>query len=181
MPRLPEGPELTALDDGFREEPDAVYDRLRSLAPLHQDPAYARRFLTRHADVRHVLRDKAFGVDARQSLPGSYMRRVAATGVQEAQGDAAYEPPLVLLDDPAHRSLHMFNHIEYDSNSLAEEYFRDVDAGKPIAMPSNYFPDNDPARQPMNHWRSHAHLLFGNWINQLYQTAPFDVNRIGRG
>lgn len=121
MPRLPEGPELTALDDGFREEPDAVYDRLRSLAPLHQDPAYARRFLTRHADVRHVLRDKAFGVDARKSLPGSYMRRVAATGVQEAQGDAAYEPPLVLLDDPAHRRIRQLVSKAFTPKAIAAQ------------------------------------------------------------
>jgi homoserine O-succinyltransferase/O-acetyltransferase len=89
------------------------------------------------------------------------------------------EAGLCLLDDPAHRSLHMFNHIEYDSHSLAEEYFRDRDAGKPIAMPANYFPKDDPTREPENRWRSHAHLLFGNWINQVYQTAPFDVAAIG--
>jgi len=91
------------------------------------------------------------------------------------------EAGLCLLDDPAHRSLHMFNHIEYDSSSLSEEYFRDVAAGKPIATPRNYFPDDDPGCQPENRWRSHAHLLFGNWINQLYQTTPFDVSRIGSG
>lgn len=90
------------------------------------------------------------------------------------------EAGLCLLDDPAHRSLHMFNHVEYDSSSLAEEYSRDLAAGKAIAMPENYFPDDDPARQPENRWRSHAHLLFGNWINELYQTTPFDLAEIGR-
>ncbi len=90
------------------------------------------------------------------------------------------EAGLCLLDDPAHHSLHMFNHIEYDSTSLSDEYFRDLAAGKPIDPPRNYFPDDDPSRQPENRWRSHAHLLFGNWINQLYQTTPFEVSRIGR-
>jgi homoserine O-succinyltransferase len=90
------------------------------------------------------------------------------------------EAGLCLLDDPAHRSLHMFNHIEYDSGSLSDEYFRDVAADKPIAPPRNYFPKDDPKRQPENRWRSHAHLLFGNWINQLYQTAPFDASGIGK-
>lgn len=89
------------------------------------------------------------------------------------------EAGLCLLDDPAHHSLHMFNHIEYDSNSLSDEYFRDVSANKPISIPRNYFPNNDPKRQPENRWRSHAHLLFGNWINQIYQTAPFDLDKIG--
>ena len=89
------------------------------------------------------------------------------------------ETGLCLLHDPAHRALHMFNHIEYDSSSLADEYFRDVAAGKSMALPSHYFPKNDPSRQPENRWRSHAHLLFGNWINELYQTTPFDVEKIG--
>ena len=90
------------------------------------------------------------------------------------------EAGLCLLDDPAHHSLHMFNHVEYDSNSLAEEFFRDRDSGKPIAIPRNYFPDDNPDRTPENRWRSHAHLLFGNWVNHLYQTTPFDRMKIGR-
>jgi homoserine O-succinyltransferase len=89
------------------------------------------------------------------------------------------EAGLCLLDDPVHRSLHMFNHIEYDSLSLGDEYFRDREANVPISIPTNYFPDDDWRRQPLNRWRSHAHLLFGNWINQVYQTTPFDVREIG--
>ena len=47
-------------------------------------------------------------------------------------------------------------------------------------MPGNYYPDDDPTRPPQNRWRSHAHLLYGNWINQIYQTTPFDMHAIGR-
>jgi homoserine O-succinyltransferase len=43
----------------------------------------------------------------------------------------------------------------------------------------NYYPDDDPQKPPLNKWRSHAHLLYGNWINQIYQTTPFDIKRIG--
>ena len=64
--------------------------------------------------------------------------------------------------------------------TLAEEYWRDTDAGKPIDLPKNYFPGGDPHAPPENRWRSHAHLLFGNWINEVYQTTPFDLNDIGR-
>ncbi|PIP95684.1 MAG: hypothetical protein COW75_12160 [Rhodobacterales bacterium CG18_big_fil_WC_8_21_14_2_50_71_9] len=78
-----------------------------------------------------------------------------------------------LVEDAAHRALYMFNHIEYDTSSLAEEYQRDVAMGAPIALPAHYFPGDDPTRAPENRWRSHAHLLFGNWINELYQTTPF--------
>jgi homoserine O-succinyltransferase len=90
------------------------------------------------------------------------------------------EAGLCLLDDPGRRSLHMFNHVEYDTFSLAEEYARDLAAQKPISIPHHYFPDDDPSRTPRNRWRSHAHLLFGNWINQLYQTTPYDLAEIGR-
>jgi homoserine O-succinyltransferase len=85
-----------------------------------------------------------------------------------------------LLQDAGRRSLYIFNHVEYDSFSLKEEYERDAGQGLPIAVPHNYFPGDDPARPPLNRWRSHAHLLFGNWINQTYQTTPYVLDQIGR-
>ena len=85
-----------------------------------------------------------------------------------------------LIEDPDHRALLMFNHIEYDTTSLKEEYDRDVAKGQAINVPKNYYPANDPSRPPENRWRSHAHLLFGNWINQIYQTTPYLLDDIGR-
>ena len=84
-----------------------------------------------------------------------------------------------LVEDARHRALYIFNHFEYDSGTLKEEYDRDVAAGKPINVPVNYYPDDDPSRPPTNRWRSHAHLLYGNWINEIYQTTPFDLGQIG--
>ncbi len=84
-----------------------------------------------------------------------------------------------LVADPEHRALYIFNHLEYDSGTLKEEYDRDVSEGGPIDVPSNYYPNDDPTRKPENRWRSHGHLLYGNWLNQIYQTAPFDMNDIG--
>ncbi len=92
---------------------------------------------------------------------------------------AADETGPCLIEDEAHRALYMFNHIEYDTTSLKEEYDRDVSRGEPIAVPANYYPHDDPALPPENRWRSHAHLLFGNWINEIYQTTPYDLDRIG--
>ena len=86
-----------------------------------------------------------------------------------------------LVDDPAHRTLYMFNHLEYDSDTLKEEYDRDVASGAAIEVPVNYYPGDDPSRPPENRWRSHGHLLYGNWINQIYQTTPFDPAKIGHG
>lgn len=100
-----EGVALTARDDRFREDPHATYDALRARAPRHRDEVYGRLLLTRWADVRHVLRHRDYSVDARRAEPGSYVRRIAGTGVAEGKGDAAYTPPLVLLDDPDHRRI----------------------------------------------------------------------------
>lgn len=90
------------------------------------------------------------------------------------------EAGLSLLHNPSCRSLHMFNHVEYDTMSLANEYLRDLANVSNTALPRNYFPNDDPERQPENRWRSHAHLLFGNWINEIYQTTLFDGRKIGK-
>ncbi|MEZ5560589.1 MAG: cytochrome P450 [Pseudomonadales bacterium] len=102
---LPRGVRLTPHDDTFRDDPHAAYDRLRAEAPCMQDPDYGRLMLTRYADVRRALRHKSFSVDARLTRDDSYARRIAGTGVSEGRGDSAYTPPLVLLDDPAHRRI----------------------------------------------------------------------------
>ncbi|MEM9851373.1 MAG: homoserine O-succinyltransferase, partial [Pseudomonadota bacterium] len=86
-----------------------------------------------------------------------------------------------LVEDPVHRAIYVFNHFEYDRGTLKEEYDRDVAAGKPINVPANYYPADDPAQPPMDRWRSHGHLLYGNWINEIYQTTPFDMDLIGGG
>ncbi len=84
-----------------------------------------------------------------------------------------------LIHEKAGNRLYIFNHIEYDSFSLGEEYSRDIANGAPIEIPHNYFPADDPKMPPQNRWRSHAHLLFGNWINKVYQNAPFNIEDIG--
>lgn len=148
---------------------------------------------------KHALPAKAFGVYRHRnlaptspylrgfsddfSIPVSRWTEVRRADIPATSGMKVLmesdEAGLCLLEDPAHRSLHMFNHIEYDSSSLSDEYFRDLAANRPIATPHNYFPNNDPAHPPENRWRSHAHLLIGNWINQLYQTTPFESVKIG--
>ena len=82
---------------------------------------------------------------------------------------------LGLVADDANRRFYMFNHLEYDSNTLREEYDRDVKAGQTIVLPQNYFPNDDPSQTPYNKWRSHAHMMYGNWVNWMYQTTPFDL------
>lgn len=74
---------------------------------------------------------------------------------------------------------HIFvtGHSEYDACSLKWEYDRDVSKGLSIEIPKNYYPNNDPSRQPYNTWRAHANLLFSNWLNYyVYQETPFELN-----
>lgn len=115
---LPVGTALTARDDRFRDDPHPVYDRLRELAPHHVDPDYGCILLTRHDDVRAALRHKDFSVDARHSREDAYLRRVAGTGVVERAGDTAYEPPLVLLDDPDHRRIRQLISKAFNPTSI---------------------------------------------------------------
>ncbi|MEM7439317.1 MAG: homoserine O-succinyltransferase [Pseudomonadota bacterium] len=84
-----------------------------------------------------------------------------------------------LVRDAAHRSIYVFNHFEYDRGTLKEEYDRDVANNTPINVPINYYPDDDPSQPPEDRWRSHGHLLYGNWINEIYQSTPFDLAAIG--
>jgi homoserine O-succinyltransferase len=153
-----------------------------------------------HGMPKYELPKKMFGVFRHQNLaptspylrgfsdnfviPVSRWTEVRADDIPPDSGlqvlMTSEESGLALMDDPKRRMLHMFNHIEYDEHSLGEEYFRDLKAGTPIEVPHGYFPDDDPERPPENRWRSHAHLLFGNWINQLYQTTPFNIEDIGR-
>ena len=70
-------------------------------------------------------------------------------------------------------------HSEYDPDTLQKEYLRDKDAGLPVHVPENYFPNDDDTRQPVVSWRSHANLIYQNWLNYcVYQTTPFDLNAI---
>jgi homoserine O-succinyltransferase len=101
-----------------------------------------------------------------------------AAGLKVLLGSEEVGPCLV--EDTGHRALYIFNHFEYDSGTLKEEYDRDVANGTPINVPQNYYPDDDPTQVPLNRWRSHGHLLYGNWVSEMYLTTPFDMSLIGQ-
>jgi homoserine O-succinyltransferase/O-acetyltransferase len=152
-----------------------------------------------HGMPKYVLNEKAFGVFKHHSvdagspylqgfsddipIPVSRWTEMRSADIPPDSGVSvlieSLETGLCLLDDPKHHSLHIFNHIEYDSYTLADEYFRDRATGRDISLPRHYFPDDCEHLAPRNQWRSHAHLLFGNWINRIYQTTPAEVRRIG--
>lgn len=77
------------------------------------------------------------------------------------------------------KQIFITGHSEYDADTLKNEYLRDLGEGKPIEIPKNYFPDDDPTREPLVTWRSHANLLYSNWLNYfVYQTTPYDITEI---
>lgn len=77
------------------------------------------------------------------------------------------------------RRIFVTGHSEYDATTLAEEYQRDLAKGINPQVPANYFPDNNPSKPPIVRWRSHANLLFSNWLNYfVYQITPYDIERI---
>ena len=147
-----------------------------------------------HGLPKHPLGEKAFGVFRHKNLdPASpyltgfsddfqipvsrhtEMRREDILACPELKLliDSDFTGPCLILE-PATRSLYIFNHIEYDSGSLKEEFDRDREAGKHIRPPHGYYPDDNINAAPLNRWRANAHLLFGNWIHQIYQSVPFD-------
>lgn len=84
-----------------------------------------------------------------------------------------------LISDMACRNFFCTGHSEYDSDTLAKEYFRDLKKGMNIKMPYNYFPDNDPRKTPPITWRGVGSLLFQNWLNYfVYQRTPYDLNSL---
>jgi len=79
------------------------------------------------------------------------------------------------------RQIFITGHSEYDAGTLKREYTRDRDLGLPIAVPYNYFPNDDPEKEPPVTWRSSATMLFANWLNYfVYQSTPYDLREVGK-
>ena len=152
-----------------------------------------------HGVKKHMLNDKAFGCFRHKNLdPTSpYLQGFSDdcviptsrwTEMHQSEIDASEDLKTLLgsdevgpcvVQDPKHRGVYIFSHFEYDSGTLKQEYDRDVEAGTPINIPTNYYPGDDPSQEPTNRWRSHAHLFYGNWLNSIYQTTPFEMDEIG--
>ena len=152
-----------------------------------------------HGVKKHMLDDKAFGCFRHKNLdPTSpYLQGFSDdcviptsrwTEMHQSEIDASEDLKTLLgsdevgpcvVQDTKHRGVYIFSHFEYDSATLKQEYDRDVEAGTPINIPTNYYPGNDPSQEPTNRWRSHAHLFYGNWLNSIYQTTPFEMDEIG--
>lgn len=136
----------------------------------------------------HVLKPQSpffRGFDDSFNMPHSRYTEVLAEDILKIP-----ELELMAVSDKAgvcavksedNRRFFVTGHPEYDADTLALEYFRDLDKGLPIDIPNNYFNDNDPSKPPSVTWRAHAQLMYSNWLNYyVYQTTPYDISDIGK-
>ena len=147
---------------------------------------------------KHMMQDKMFGVfphklDKKTSIlfRGSddifYVPHSRHTTVYRE--DIEKEPRLKIIassDEAGVYAIHndggsqifIMGHSEYDPHTLEKEYLRDKNAGLPIEVPKNYYPNDDDTQEPLVTWRAHANLLYSNWLNYfVYQTSPYDITQ----
>ena len=139
---------------------------------------------------RHTLEDPNFilfrGFDDSFLVPHSRNTTVLREDIEAVPGlkvmSVSPEAGVYAVKTEGCKQVFLFGHAEYDRDTLKKEYDRDIAAGIDIAVPENYYPDDDPTRTPLVSWRSCAHLLYGNWLNYcVYQTTPYDIGSIKQG
>ena len=136
---------------------------------------------------RHKVEDPNFilfrGFDDEFWVPHSRNTTVNREDIEAVPGlkvlAASPEAGVYAVKTDQCRQVFLMGHAEYDRDTLKKEYLRDVEAGVPIQPPANYFPDDDPTKDPIVTWRSCANLLYTNWLNYcVYQTVPYDIRDI---
>ncbi len=151
---------------------------------------------------KHLLDEKLFGVfphtvEYKRSIlfrgfdDVFYVPHSRHTTIERADIEAVPELRILASSEEAGvyaiftkkgRQIFITGHSEYDADTLGQEYFRDLNADKPISVPKNYYPNDDPAKEPIVSWRAHANLLYSNWLNYfVYQTTPYDIGGIASG
>jgi len=150
---------------------------------------------------KHPLPEKLFGVYEHQAdykraillrgfddtfwVPHSRHTTVLREDIEKAQGlkilASSREAGIYAVMNKKGRQIFVTGHSEYDPRTLETEYLRDKNLGLPIRVPENYYPNDDETKEPIVRWRSHANLLFSNWLNYfVYQTTPYDIGTIGK-
>ena len=138
---------------------------------------------------RHTVEDPNFilfrGFDDQFWVPHSRNTTVDRADIEAVPGlkvlAASPEAGVYAVKTDQCRQVFLMGHAEYDRDTLKKEYLRDVEAGVPIQPPKNYFPGDDPTKDPIVNWRSCANLLYTNWLNYcVYQTVPYDIRDIWR-
>lgn len=123
------------------------------------------------------------GFDDTFMVPHSRHTTVSRADIKAVKGlrilASSSEAGVYAVSTKGGKQIFITGHSEYDADTLKNEYLRDLNAGKSIEIPKNYFPDDDPSKPPMVTWRAHANLLYSNWLNYfVYQTTPYDITAI---
>lgn len=145
--------------------------------PAKASGVFEHRLVKPHSPLVRGIDDRFFAVHSRNTE----VRREDVEAVPELEIIAeSDEVGLYIVKSTDSRRFFVFGHPEYDRDTLKLEYERDLARNIPISMPEHYFPNDDPTATPLNSWRSHAQLLYTNWLNYyVYQTTPYDLRKIG--
>jgi len=124
------------------------------------------------------------GFDDEFWVPHSRHTTVLREDVEKIPGmkiiASSEEAGVYIMMNKEGRQIFVTGHSEYDIDTLEKEYLRDKNAGLPIHVPANYYPNDDDSRPPLVRWRGHANLLYSNWLNYfVYQTTPYDIMTVG--
>lgn len=148
----------------------------KHLLPEKMFGVFEHKLLTRRLPIIRGFDDTFFAPHSRHTGISTEdilnHKNLTLIGVSEEAG-----PYLIVANN--NRQIFCTGHSEYDRLTLKREYDRDVDKGLPINIPQNYFPNDNPNERPLVRWRSHAALLFSNWLNYyVYQATPYDLNTL---
>ena len=145
--------------------------------PAKASGVFEHRLVKPSSPLVRGLDDRFFAVHSRNTD----VRREDVEAVPELEVIAVSdEVGLYIVKSTDSRRFFVFGHPEYDADTLKLEYERDVKRGIDPEIPVNYFPDDDPTREPLNTWRAQAQLIYTNWLNYyVYQTTPYDIRQAG--
>ena len=137
---------------------------------------YPHRILKRNSPLFRGFDDIFYAPQSRAM--GITVEKIASVPELELMA-VSDEAGVTIVKTTDSRHFFVTCHPEYDSDTLAQEYFRDLGKGLNPSVPANYFPDDDPSKPPVVNWRSTGQLLYSNWLNYyVYQTTPYDIRNI---
>ena len=145
-------------------------EKLFGIFPHHAD--YKRAILLRGFDDTFYVPHSRYTTIRREDIEAIPELKILASSDKAG---------IYALMSKGGRQIFVTGHSEYDPETLKQEYLRDKNAGLPIHVPENYFPNDDDTKDPIVRWRGHANLLFSNWLNYfVYQTTPYEIKDIGK-
>ena len=136
-----------------------------------------------HADYKRAILLRGF--DDEFWVPHSRHTTVDRADIEQVPGlkilASSEKCGVYIVMNKEGRQIFVTGHSEYDPDTLEKEYRRDKDKGLPIAVPENYYPNDDDTQAPLVRWRGHGNLLYSNWLNYfVYQTTPYDIMTVGK-